>query len=70
LNANNLDVGNNVDKVENAGSVENLSVEYRTEDLADTESIVKDGPVKWFDAVKSYGFFVPGNNSGDVLIHK
>ena len=70
LNANNLDVGNNVDKVENAGNVENLSVEYRTEDLADTESIVKDGPVKWFDAVKGYGFFVPGDNSGDILIHK
>ncbi|MDA1101318.1 MAG: cold-shock protein [Proteobacteria bacterium] len=26
--------------------------------------------MKWFDGVKGYGFFVPGDRSGDVLIHK
>jgi len=36
----------------------------------DIESNIKNGTVKWFDAVKGYGFFVPGDDSGDVLIHK
>jgi len=27
------------------------------------------GFVKWFDAVRGYGFIVPDDNSGDVLIH-
>ncbi|MBT4043487.1 MAG: cold shock domain-containing protein [Rhodospirillaceae bacterium] len=60
----------NVDDVKSAENVEKLDVEHQTEDLADTGSTVKEGPVKWFDAVKGYGFFVPGDNSGDVLIHK
>ena len=66
LNAKNI----NVDNVESAENVEKLNLEHRTGDLADTANIVKDGPVKWFDVVKGYGFFVPGDNSGDVLIHK
>jgi len=36
----------------------------------DLGSDVKNGTVKWFDAVKGYGFFVPSDDSGDVLIHK
>lgn len=27
------------------------------------------GSVKWFDAVRGYGFFVPNDGSGDVLVH-
>lgn len=27
------------------------------------------GIVKWFDAVRGYGFIVPDDNSGDVLVH-
>lgn len=27
------------------------------------------GRVKWFDAVKGYGFVTPGDGGGDVLIH-
>jgi len=27
------------------------------------------GTVKWFDAVKGYGFLVPSNGGGDVLVH-
>lgn len=27
------------------------------------------GRVKWFDAVKGYGFIVPDNGDGDVLLH-
>ncbi|MBT3536134.1 MAG: cold shock domain-containing protein [Rhodospirillaceae bacterium] len=48
-----------VDVVEPAGDV-----------VGDATGDVKDGVVKWFDAVKGYGFFVPSDNSGDVLIHK
>ena len=39
------------------------------------ESVVADvairvsGAVKWFDAVRGYGFLVPDDGSGDVLIH-
>lgn len=28
------------------------------------------GTVKWFDAVKGYGFVVPADGSADVLLHK
>lgn len=27
------------------------------------------GQVKWFDVAKGYGFIVPGNGAGDVLLH-
>lgn len=27
------------------------------------------GTVKWFDVVKGYGFIVPGDGNGDVLLH-
>jgi len=66
LNANNI----NDDSVESAENVGKLDALQDAADLADTGNIVKDGPVKWFDVVKGYGFFVPGDNSGDVLIHK
>ena len=29
-----------------------------------------DGIVKWFDAVKGYGFILPHEGDGDILIHK
>jgi cold shock protein len=28
-----------------------------------------EGTVKWFDAVRGYGFIVPSDGSGDVLVH-
>lgn len=37
-----------------------------------TDSIAGEvlaGVVKWFDAVKGYGFLVPSDGAGDVLIH-
>jgi CspA family cold shock protein len=33
------------------------------------EEIRVEGTVKWFDAVRGYGFIVPGDGSGDVLVH-
>ncbi len=66
LNAKNI----NVDNVESAENVDKLNAEDPAGDLAETGNIIKEGPVKWFDVVKGYGFFVPGDNSGDVLVHK
>ena len=36
---------------------------------AQTLSVVS-GTVKWFDAVKGYGFVAPDDGQGDVLLHK
>jgi len=36
----------------------------------ETEPTVIRGTVKWFDAVKGYGFVVTAEQSGDVLLHK
>lgn len=33
------------------------------------ETIRLTGRVKWFDAVKGYGFIVPDTDDGDVLLH-
>ncbi len=34
-----------------------------------TEEVRIEGTVKWFDAVRGYGFVVPSDGSGDVLVH-
>ena len=59
--------------LESGDNVENLDVKHRAAERAatvDPEAEVKDGIVKWCDTVKGYGFFVPSDNSGDVLLHK
>ncbi len=33
------------------------------------QSFEVSGTVKWFDAVKGYGFIVPNDGSGDILLH-
>ena len=33
------------------------------------EVITLKGVVKWFDPAKGYGFIVPANGEGDILIH-
>lgn len=33
------------------------------------DEVVIHGTVKWFDAVRGYGFLVAGDGGGDVLIH-
>jgi len=33
------------------------------------EAIEVRGSVKWYDAVKGYGFVIPDDGSGDVLLH-
>ena len=35
----------------------------------DEDAEVISGRVKWFDAVKGYGFIVPDDDGGDVLLH-
>lgn len=41
------------------------------ESAADThlDALMVTGRVKWFDAVKGYGFIVPDDEDGDVLLH-
>lgn len=36
----------------------------------DEESFQVEGTVKWFDASRGYGFIVPGDGSGDILLHQ
>ena len=36
--------------------------------LAD-EAVLVNGPVKWFDPVKGYGFLVPKEGGVDILVH-
>ncbi|MEQ9638750.1 MAG: cold-shock protein [Alphaproteobacteria bacterium] len=35
-----------------------------------SDATVTQGTVKWFDAVKGYGFIVPESGGADVLLHK
>lgn len=44
-----------------------LNREAEALDAVDEVRIV--GTVKWFDAVRGYGFIVPDDASGDVLVH-
>ena len=64
---------NEPNRLQSDDNVETLNVEHLADETAvpvEPAAEVKDGQVKWFDAVKGYGFFVPNDNSGDVLIHK
>ena len=40
-----------------------------TADQAPIELIEVAGRIKWFDVSKGYGFIVPDDGSGDVLLH-
>lgn len=40
-----------------------------TEDAGSPPETVIDGIVKWFDAVRGYGFLLAGDGGGDVLVH-
>lgn len=47
---------------------QNLKV-VTAEDVPSEDVDVVTGRVKWFDAVKGYGFIVPDDDNGDVLLH-
>jgi len=56
------------DKIGPKGSeVFDLPVEALAEDSAAVVEI--SGVIKWFDVSKGYGFIVPDNGQGDVLLH-
>ena len=39
-------------------------------DLVEAEPVIRlSGAVKWFDMVRGYGFLVPDDGGGDVLVH-
>lgn len=40
-----------------------------TPGMMDAETSEIRGVIKWFDAVKGYGFVVPSDGDGDVLLH-
>lgn len=61
--------GRNIERRDGDVSVEALD-DVSGDGTAEPVGDVKNGTVKWFDTVKGYGFFVPSDNSGDVLIHK
>lgn len=44
-------------------------IEEKTPRAEESEGEVLHGVVKWFDAVKGYGFIVPDDGRGDVLLH-
>ncbi len=46
----------------------NEDVKDTAADVAET-SVQVTGTVKWFDAVKGYGFIIPDDDSGDILLH-
>lgn len=49
------------------GTVESSGASVDLADAADAAPV--RGVVKWFDAVKGYGFIVPDDGAGDVLLH-
>ena len=51
--------------------ISDLSSEETLENLqkAGLEVFEVAGAIKWFDASKGYGFIVPDNGLGDILLH-
>ena len=43
--------------------------EDQSPDAETADDVHVVGVVKWFDAVRGYGFLVPNDGSGDVLVH-
>jgi cold shock protein len=55
-----------IETVEKAERVEQPSV---TDTVPVAPAIRKTGQVKWFDATRGFGFIIPEDGSGDILLH-
>jgi cold shock protein len=52
--------------VQQAETMEQEGVPGSEPDIA---TVVKTGHVKWFDATRGFGFVIPNDGSGDILLH-
>jgi CspA family cold shock protein len=58
-----------VGESENAKSVSQTVQYHEPVEARDTEAARRSGLVKWFDATRGFGFIIPDDDDGDILVH-